>query len=161
VPEFAVVNSSPLIVLARAGVFELLQVAADRVVVPAAVVQEVSRRGPSDPVIGCLQSAPWLRTVNPVPTHPALQGIQLGAGETAVLAWALTNPGTVAILDDQAARNAASSLGIGVRGTIGLIVDAKRQGLVSQAAPLLAAIRRAGLYVSDRLYETALRLAGE
>jgi predicted nucleic acid-binding protein len=161
VPESAVVNSSPLIVLARAGVFELLQVAADRVVVPVVVVQEVSRRGPSDPVIGCLQSASWLRTVDPVPTHPALQGFRLGAGETAVLTWALTHLGTVAILDDQAARNVANSLGIRVRGTIGIIVDAKQQGLIGQAAPILEAIRQAGLYVSDRLYETALRLAGE
>jgi len=39
VPEPPVVNASPLIVLARGGLFELLRVAGDRLVVPAAVAE--------------------------------------------------------------------------------------------------------------------------
>ncbi|MBI4861049.1 MAG: hypothetical protein HY815_12455 [Candidatus Riflebacteria bacterium] len=48
--ELAVVNASPLILLGRAGLTEILKEAGARIVVPEAVADEVLRRGATDPV---------------------------------------------------------------------------------------------------------------
>jgi predicted nucleic acid-binding protein len=104
VPEPAVVNASPLIYLARGGCFELLQVAGTPIVVPASVDGELRRRGPTDPAVQALDQASWIRMVPDEPTPPLIQAWDLGAGESAVLAWAQARPGAEAIIDDLAAR---------------------------------------------------------
>ena len=65
------------------------------------------------------------------------------------------------MLDDRAARECASAFGLKRYGTIGVLVRAKRAGLISALAPLLAAVRAAGLHMDTRLEAQALALAGE
>jgi predicted nucleic acid-binding protein len=48
-----------------------------------------------------------------------------------------------------------------VRGTLGLILTAKRRGRIPQARPLLERLRQAGMYLSDRIMDQALALVGE
>ena len=78
-----------------------------------------------------------------------------------LLAWALTNPSTEAILDDLAARRCANSLSIPLRGTLGLVLSAKQQGKISAARPILEQLRQSGMYLSDRIFNQALTLVGE
>ncbi len=78
-----------------------------------------------------------------------------------MLSWAYFNPSYEAILDDRGARNCATTLGIRVRGTVGVVLLAKKEGLVPQIAPLLKELTTAGLRVSDTLMEKVLHLAGE
>lgn len=58
------VNASPLIFFSRGGHFELLRSSADRILVPAAVVNEISARAASDPTVMCLHNASWLEIVS-------------------------------------------------------------------------------------------------
>lgn len=53
------------------------------------------------------------------------------------------------------------ALGIGVRGTIGLIILARQLGSIPAAGPVLEQIRRAGLFATDDLVRQALALVGE
>lgn len=46
-------------------------------------------------------------------------------------------------------------------GTLGIVLRAKKQGLVPAARPVLREVREAGLYVSDELAEKALAYLGE
>ena len=90
-----------------------------------------------------------------------VQAWDLGHGESSVLAWALTNPGTLAILDDLAARRCAATLRIPVRGTLGLVLVAKQRGRIEAARPVLEAMRGSGMYRSDSVLSRALALVGE
>jgi predicted nucleic acid-binding protein len=85
----------------------------------------------------------------------------LGAGESAVLTWAYSHPGSLAVLDDLAARTCAAVLGVPVEGTLGLAMLAKRRGRVRTARSLVDELRRAGLYLSDSVMREALSLVGE
>jgi predicted nucleic acid-binding protein len=85
----------------------------------------------------------------------------LGQGESAVLAWAHSHQGCEAIIDDLAARRCAATLGIPVRGTLGLVLLAKQRNRVALARPLVHALREAGMYLSDRVVDRALALVGE
>ena len=102
--EPPVVNSSPIIALSRAESLHLLQVASERLLVPMEVVAEIRSYGPEDPAVRALTQTAWLETVETPPPPEALLGSNLGAGETAVLTWALAHPGTRAIIDDRQAR---------------------------------------------------------
>jgi len=96
------------------------------------------------------------------PPPPAfLAGWDLGPGETSVLALASTEPGSIAVVDDAAARRCANSLGIPTRGTLSVLVQAKRAGLLAEVAPVMSRVREAGLYLSERLVREVLEQARE
>ncbi|MBI4814843.1 MAG: DUF3368 domain-containing protein [Deltaproteobacteria bacterium] len=158
-PELVVVNSSPLLVLARAQRLELLQGAGQTICVTRTVLDEVCVH--SDEAARVITACTFLNEVEDEPIPELLRTWDLGAGETSVLSWASAHPDCLAVLDDFAARKCAAVLGLRLIGTLGLALAAKKEGLVPTAAPLLAELRRAGLYLSDHVVEQALRLVGE
>lgn len=159
--EPAVVNASPLIFLVGAGLAELAKLAGTPVQIPRAVVDEIERFGPIDPTATTVRQLDWLVVVDPGPPPAIIERWDLGAGETSVLTWAHAHPGTTAVLDDLAARRCAHSLGIAVRGTLGLILTAKQRGVIPQARPILEQLRAAGMYLSDSVLNRALKTVGE
>jgi predicted nucleic acid-binding protein len=140
---------------------DLLHLAGDPVLVPAAVAGEVARRGGADAAVQALRSVDWLRQIDDLSIPPHVQALRLGSGEQAVIAWALAHPETEAILDDLDARRHAVSLGVPVRGTLSLVLEAKHVGLIDLARPVVDRLRWAGLYLSDHVVDRALRLVGE
>jgi predicted nucleic acid-binding protein len=85
----------------------------------------------------------------------------LGLGEGEVLSLAAATVGSRAILDDGAARRCAGALNVPVRGTLGVMLEAKRAGLVPAVVPLVKALQDTGLFLSDSLIQRALELCGE
>jgi predicted nucleic acid-binding protein len=158
--DVAVVNASPLIYLTGAGQLDLLRLAGDEIVVPRAVSDEVGRWGADDPVARALGQTAWLTTVPNPPVPPSIQAWDLGAGEAAVLSYALSEH-TAAILDDRAGRRCALAHRIPVRGTLGLVLLAKRHGKIDTARPLLERLREEGMYLSDAVLNRALALVEE
>lgn len=69
--DAAVVNASPLIFLAKAGLVDLQRVASPQVMVPEPVALEIGRRGPDDVTAKALADTPWLISV-PLTTVPPL-----------------------------------------------------------------------------------------
>mgnify|MGYP003348355491 CR=1 FL=1 len=55
----------------------------------------------------------------------------------------------------------AQQLGITVTGTVGIIVKAKKEGIVTAVLPLLDALNACQFRISSTLRVEALRLAGE
>ena len=53
----AIVNSSPLIFLSKAGQLDLLKLAGNEIFVPDVVVLEINRRGSKDVTVQALQQA--------------------------------------------------------------------------------------------------------
>lgn len=159
--EPAVANASPIIFLAQGGHLDLLQLTADRILVPTPVALEIRRRGSEDVTARALDATSWLEIVDPPPVPSVIHTWDLGPGESAVLAWARAHPGCEAIIDDLAARRCAATLGVPVRGTLGLVLLAKNRGRIPLARPVLEALRQAGMYLSDRVVDDALALVGE
>ena len=162
-----VVNASPVIALAKIGHVELLSMLCDELVIPPVVAHEVRAGDISG--AGDISDTPhqWIQTDgkrhvgDPSPDVAAVRNGDLGAGETAVLAWAYRHRTFEAIIDDRAARICAEALNIPVRGTLGILVLAKKEQLVDQARPLIDALVDVGLYVSPALRDHILHLTGE
>lgn len=157
--EPAVVNASPLVVLARAGRLDLLRLLGERVIVPEAVAAEVKAH--SDEAARALDDESWFEVVPSCAIPESVTGWDLGGGESAVLAWAVAHPGTVAVIDDYAARKCADVLGVPIKGTLGLALLAKQRGWITEARPLVDELCNAGLYLSASVLRDALSLVGE
>ena len=109
---------------------------------PKQVADEIMRRGPEDPTARALREAKWL-VIQDVSEIPAtIRAWGLGDGESAVLAWALAHPGSEAIIDDISGRRCAAALGIPVRGTLGLVLEARETGEIALARPILERLRQ-------------------
>ena len=155
--EQRVVNTSPLIYLARAELLHLLRVPDTAVWVPHEVVAELHAWPTGDAAQLAVRTQDWLTPLSPISVPSTVLAWDLGAGESAVLAHAMANPGVVAVVDDLAARRCAASLGIGVRGSLGLVLDARKRGVIASARDTLQHLRECGMYLSDRIVEAALR----
>jgi predicted nucleic acid-binding protein len=104
----------------------------------------------------------WLEVVDIGPVTQAITTLVLDRGEEAVLSWALAHPGTVAIMDDRRGRRAAATIGVPVIGTLGLILAAKRRGVIGSARPVVEhLLRTTDWYLSASFREQALARVGE
>lgn len=139
--------------MARAGYFDLLPQILSPIMVPRAVADEILAGPVGDPAITALTGAGWLSIVDLTPVVSSIATWRLGRGETEVLEIALRNAGTVAVLDDKAARRAATTLGIPLIGTLGLLVAATQSGLLPDFAIAAEAVMRAGLYADPATVE--------
>ncbi|MCI0396412.1 MAG: DUF3368 domain-containing protein [Chloroflexi bacterium] len=157
-----VLNASPLIVLARVGQAKLLNNLADEVVTPQAVAAEIEAGPADDPARQFLREGGTLTIVPSPSPSPELIAWDLGAGETAVLAYALANPGWTVVIDDASARKCARTFSIPVVGTLAVVLRAKQQGLIPSAAALLRQLKSNGFRLKDDLIREALqRTVGE
>ena len=154
-----IVNSSPLILLARVGRLDLLRLLGDQVRVPETVAVEV--RAHSDQAAAALRETAWLQIVPDLPIPESVRSWDLGAGESSVLAACLASGGSLAVLDDFAARKCAEVLSLPVKGTLGLVLLVKKQGLIPLARPVVEDLHRKGLYLSAAVIDAALALVGE
>ena len=100
-------NTSPLILLSKIGLLDLLRAGDLPVIVPQAVLDEIARHGPEDQSLSQVRSAGWLQVAVYLPIPPQLDANRLGAGELAVLALALAQPGSEVVLDDLTAHRCA------------------------------------------------------
>lgn len=157
----AIVNASPLIFLARGGHLDLLRTVADRILVPAPVINEIVARGESDRTASSVRRNPWIEPVSPEMVPDMVREWGLGVGESAVLALALKRPGTEVIMDDLCGRKCAVSLGIRVRGTLGIVLLAKKRGLIPSARDILDDLIRGGMYLTRDILDRALQRVGE
>lgn len=156
-----VVNASPLISLGTIGHIELLPSLCDEMIIPEGVAREVDAGPPSDAARLWLheRGEPFVREVGAV--LPIVASWDLGLGEGQVLSLCHGDPSREAILDDGSARRRAVALGVPVRGTLSVIVLAKRRGLVPAARPLFEQLLANGLRADERVVERAIELAGE
>lgn len=157
-----VCNASPLILLNRISSLELLMELSDSLVIPHGVIEEVMPYEDDTPHWQAFfGSSKVLKIDNAINIEPQIAGWDTGNGESEVLSWAAKHPGYEAILDDLEARKCARSIGVPLRGTIGIILLAKERGLIPKAAPLAKALIDAGLRFDSKWLEAALELVGE
>jgi predicted nucleic acid-binding protein len=86
---------------------------------------------------------------------------QMDEGEAEAIALAMELGDVLLILDDKKARRVAQQIGLKVIGTVGMLLRAKRDGVITEIKPLLTALVQADFRISDGVIQEALRLSGE
>lgn len=159
--EITVVNTSPLFYLHRVGLFALFKQLYGHITVPQAVRDELEEGRAQGYDVPRLESYPWVG-VESVSMPSYLQLIaDLGPGESEVLALAANNATARVILDDRLARRIAEMQGFRLTGTAGVLLRARREGLVPQLKPLLESLIDLDFRLKPELLKEILELAGE
>ena len=153
-----VADSGPLIALGRLDLLPLLGKLFEQVQVPRAVYRKCLARpefADAQRIEAAITSgALMLCDAQPYAT-PGLD-----AGESAAIGRALEiHAGLLA--DDLAARQCAHALGLVVIGTLGVLVRAKRKGLVPEVRVLVERLKASGHRLSAAVMADALSAAGE
>lgn len=166
--RLVLVNAGPLIALGKLNRLNLLAQLYGTVQVPQAVYREVVIEGLVREAPDSLNvrfflkhhefsildvSEEVLQSYEPVPT--------LGSGERHLLSLARSLSGAeiLVLLDDELARAEARRLGLPVKGTVGVLVQAFREGLLSLSEAewlLLEIAARPDIWISEKLCREVL-----
>jgi predicted nucleic acid-binding protein len=156
-------NTSPLSNLAVVGEISLLQQIYPKIVIPPIVQTELTQFPQIKPTIVRLIATGWLSVESP----KNLQFVStleqtLDAGEASAIALAIEINADRLLIDEHLGRIIAIQHGLKIRGIVGILVNAKNQGLIPEMKPTLdRLIHNAGFRVSQALYDFALRETGE
>lgn len=138
---------------------DLLPALYGEVWIPDAVHGEYQRGRAHHPGSPDLDTFAWLK-VHPVLPHPAVPAI-LDAGEAAALSLALHSSARLILLDERRARQVAAGLGLTVAGSLTVLIEAKKRGLIPRVGPIIEQMIAQGRHISEQLKAHVLRLAGE
>ena len=159
-PE-AVCNTSPIQYLHQVDLLHLLPRFYSRILVPPAVVQELTLGKALGVNLPDIHALAWVQIQQPKGLDKVPIGAELGAGEKEVLALALQTPDAVAILDDHLARLHATALRLKLTGTLGILLRAKGENAIPLIEPVIRQLDHLGFRLSARTREAVLRQAGE
>lgn len=156
-------DSSALISLSAAGCLGLLRDLYGEIVIPEAVRQEVVASGADRPGVREVAEASWI-VVRSVRDRELLADVHvgLGPGESEAITLAVEWKADLIVLDENRARAKAARYNLKVIGVLGILIQAKRQGLIPTVAPLLQLlVEEAGFYIHPKYRGQALRAVGE
>jgi hypothetical protein len=151
--RIVVADTSPLIGLQRIDRLDLLRDLFGEVLVPPAVMDEFVRR--ASPPAWLVERQP------PVPLDSRASATPLGSGEREAIALALHVGVDWIVLDDEAGRRVAATLGLPVIGTLGVVLLAKQEGVIDAVRPLVDALTAVNFHLSPQLVARMLRDADE
>ena len=160
--SLVVSNTGPLIALDACNQLELLRSLYTRVVVPEEVERELARGGGTALPSGLTAAhCAWIEVL-PLsnPPSPALIA-RLDAGEAAVITLALELGASAVLMDERRGLKAARDAGLGAVGSVGILMLAKRRGLLTEVKPHLYRMNSSGIHLSARLIEWAIIQSGE
>lgn len=149
--EIVIADTTCFILLSKIGELDLLKKLYGSVSTTEVVAAEYGETLPD-----------WI-IIKPVIDHQKqlILELQTDKGEASAIALALENTVRVIILDDLKGRSVAQKLGLNVTGTVGIIIKAKRIGLLPSIKPLLEKIRQTNFRLSAAIEVEALKQAGE
>lgn len=144
-------DTSCLILLHKIGELELLQKLFQNVFITPEIVSEYDLPLPN-----------WVIIESPTnKTYQRILEASLDKGESSAIALSLEKTDPLLIIDDLKGRKFAEKLGLKITGTLGILIIAKRQNLISSVKPALEKVKKTDFRFSENLEKTLLRLSGE
>lgn len=149
-PKNIVCDSSCLILLHKINRLDILKRVFGRIIITPEVLLEFNRPIPT-----------WIDIQSPKSNlHKALENI-LDIGETSVISLAAELDDALLIIDESKGRKVATQMDLVITGTLGILVIAKRKGVISEVNPVLIEIQKTDFRISKELVDSVLKLVGE
>jgi predicted nucleic acid-binding protein len=162
----AVSNAGPLLVLAKLNLLHLLETLYDQVHIPHSVYRETVveglRYGHEDArrLSRFLERVGWQAEDVPTGRIPDdLRDVSLDTGERDALALALCKGDACVLMDESLGRAYARQLGLDVRGSLGVLVEAYHQSILDAdrfRSALDEIVRRHDIWISPTLVKLVL-----
>lgn len=158
-----VINTGPIIALVAAtGSLGWLASLYRNVWLPHEVDEELSVGGPISPEPALVRAAgDVIRLLPPLRGLPAFLTHELDRGEASVIQTALERDVATVAIDEKAGRRVARLHGLKVTGSLGILVRAKKEGLLAGLDQSIRRMRSQGIWLSEDLIRQALAEVGE
>lgn len=158
-----VVNTGPIIALVAATQsIEWLPSLYDRILIPYEVFLEIEAGGIGNPETLALHGIKELVTIGQQKTDlpPALLR-ELDLGEASVIHAATHHGISTVAIDEKAGRRIARLNGLKVTGSLGILIKARKLGLIDNLTNCISRIQFQGIWISENLVQQALAEVGE
>ncbi|WP_414756275.1 DUF3368 domain-containing protein [Anabaena sp. CCY 9910] len=159
-------DTSPITNLAAIGQLDLLRQLYGSVIIPKAVYNEMVGVNKIVPGAVEVQTLSWIQTQTVINSLQVTEiqenneSIHLGEAEAIILS--LEMKADLLLMDERRGRIVATNYGINVTGLLGVLLQAKKQGLIPVIKPLIdQLITQADFRVSPQLYTIVLEASNE
>lgn len=159
-------DTSPITNLAAIGQLDLLRQLYGSVIIPEAVYNEMVGVNKIVPGAVEVQTLSWIQTQTVINSLQVTEiqenneSIHLGEAEAIILS--LEMKADLLLMDERRGRIVATNYGINVIGLLGVLLQAKKQGLIPVIKPLIdQLITQADFRVSPQLYTVVLQASNE
>ena len=158
-----VADTTPLLYLSRIGRVSVLKALYQQIVVPRTVWDEAVVARPSAQGIEHLLGAEWIVVSDQAERAGIDRSLEqaLDAGEAAAITLAELLRAKILLIDERKGRAVARERGLNIRGTLGVLVDARRAGHLESLRNVLDELLGEGFRVAPALVSEALRRVGE
>ena len=155
-----VADSSPLISLAILSKLELLIKLFDDIFIPEAVFAEITKADkPYSDILTKFANTKVKSIKNKIAL--SILSHDLDKGESEAIVLALENNIENILMDEQKGRKIAAANGLHPIGTIGVLIQAKKTGLIENIKPHLDKLMHNNIFISDKLYSSSIKIVGE
>ena len=144
-------DTSCLIVLFKINELFILKQLFGSIIITPEVAKEFGEELPEWILVKSARNKTFQKIIN---TH-------LDCGESSSIALALESDNPLLILDDLKARNFVKGLNLQYSGTLGIILNAKKNGIIDNVKDVLKQIENTNFRIHKSLIDTVLKLASE
>jgi len=158
--DLVVSDTSPLLNLSLIGRLDLLESQFSGLTIPEQVWSKLTDGKDGLDALRELKESGFLRTVEVERSDLFVELFQrLDLGETAAICYAIEKDADIVLLDEKEGRKAARRHDLTVTGVVGVLLRGAETGEVELETEL-DALRETGFWISDDLYERALKEVG-
>lgn len=153
-------NATPIIAFSRINRLDLFQQVTGAIVIPQEVEKELYGHRRTD--VPALNRSNWIK-VRKVKSQANVELLlpSLDKGEAEVIVLSKELGAGLIIIDELTARKVAIMMGLPVIGAAGLLMHAKRTGLIKEVKPLLDDMILKGIRYKESFYREVLKSIGE
>lgn len=156
-------DTTPIVSLIKISRIDLLEKLFGEVCIPEAVFRELTTNTIFESEAEVVQNSPFLKTI-PVKNRKSLEILQAASGlddgesEAIILADELKSD--ILVIDERKGRKVAQKLGITITGTIGILIQAHDEKIISteDIKIYLEQLRNSSIRLSESLIQEALSM---
>ncbi len=146
-------DTSPIINLSVIGYLHLLPQLFGTVIIPEQVYEEIVYKGRGEPGSKEIENADWI-SIQKSQDQDFIEKLDkiLDKGESSAIALAIELKAKYLLIDESLGREVAKKYNLHVTGLIGILFEAKKQGLITKVIPLIDRLKtEAGFWISNAL----------
>ena len=150
-PKIIIPDTSCLIFLEKIGEIQILKELYSRVVTTNEITKEYIYSLPKWIKISDAREKQYQKVLEQI----------VDKGEASIMVLALETAESVVAIDDLKARKLAKSLDLQITGTLGIIVKAKKAGLIKSTKECITKLREVDFRISEKIAKEITKLSGE
>lgn len=153
-------NTTPLISLLKLGRLDVLMELYQEILIPIAVFEEIEA-GKNKSFYRNLSNIDWINIIKIENEDATRYFLDLDKGEAEAIILATEIGADLIIMDEKLGRFHAKHADLKVTGTVGVLIKAKREGIINELKPLLFELRAKDVWISEKFIDEILSLVHE